>query len=328
MKCFIKKGFSLILVIFIFNNCTNDKNKIIHVQHEIIATLDNKNIYLNQIDSIIGMQIYEQRLNALELYVSKRILEEEAKKQNLLLKEFTEKQINQKCEKVTKKDIEKYIKKGNISYIDTNNIKSYLLSLKQKDRQGELLDSLKQYYAIKIKLQPPFFNYIKTTDIYSFNINQNKSNIEVLIVSHFTCPYCQNAEKQLKKLYKKYNKEVNFKFVYFSDYIAKSALACAAAAKQNKFRQMHDIIFKNIELLHQDSIYFDFAKELDLNITQFNRDMNNLQILKKFVKNKELLISKGLYSTPTFVVNGKILDKRHSIDYLEDVIIEELKKYE
>jgi len=34
----------------------------------------------------------------------------------------------------------------------------------------------------------------------------------------------------------------------------------------------------------------------------------------------------SLYSTPTFVVNEKILNKRHSIDYLEDVIVEELKK--
>lgn len=323
---FYKYSFIFFIIISMWS-CNNiDKGGKTNRKRKVIATLNNKNIFVDNIDSIIGFQVYEQRLNALKLYVSKRILEEEAKKQNLSLKDFTEKQINQKCEKVTKRDIEKYIKKGNISYIDTNNIKNYLLNLKQKDRQEGLLDSLKQYYAIKIKLQPPFFNYIETTDIYSFNINQNKSNIEVLIVSDFACPSCQNAEKQLKELYMKYNNKVLFKFVYFSAYIGKSALACEAAAKQNKFRQMHDIIFKNTELLHQDSIYFDFAKELDLNITQFNKEINDQQILKKFVKNRELLITKGIYSTPTFVVNGKVLDKRHSMDYLEDVIIEELKK--
>jgi len=242
------------------------------------------------------------------------------------VKEFTEKQINQKCEKVTKRDIEKYIKNGDISYIDTNNIKNYLLSQKQKDRQAELLDSLKQYYAIKIKLQPPFFNYIETDDIYSLNLNQNKANVELLIISDFTCSYCQNAEKQLEKLYKKYNNKVIFKFVYFSDYIGKSALACVAAAKQNKFKEMHDIIFENTNLLNEDSIYNYFATKLGLDTNKFNKDMNDQQILKMFVENKERLISKGIYSTPTFVVNGKILDRRHSIDYLEDVIIEELKK--
>ena len=89
---------------------------------------------------------------------------------------------------------------------------------------------------------------------------------------------------------------------------------------------MHDIIFENTNLLNEDSIYNYFATKLGLDTNKFNKDMNDQQILKMFVENKERLISKGIYSTPTFVVNGKILDRRHSIDYLEDVIIEELKK--
>ena len=43
------------------------------------------------------------------------------------------------------------------------------------------------------------------------------------------------------------------------------------------------------------------------------------------LNNKDLLISKKIYSTPTYIVNGKVLDGKHAIDYLEDVIIEELK---
>lgn len=323
---FYKYSFIIIITIVIFgcNNIDNEKNS--DIGRNVIATLNNKNIFVDNIDSIIGFQIYEQRLNALKLYVSKRILEEEAKKQNLLLKEFTEKQINQKCGKVTRIDIEKYIKKGDVSYIDTNNIKSYLLSLKQKDRQEELIDSLKQHYAIKIKLQPPFFNYIETDEIYSLNLNQNKSNVELLIISDFTCPSCQDAENQLEELYKKYKNNVVFKFVYFSDYISKSALACEAAARQKKFKEMHDIIFENNNLLNEISIYSSFATKLGLNMNKFNKDMTDKQTLKAFFENKEHLISNGIYSTPTFVVNGKILDKRHSIDYLEDVIIEELEK--
>jgi hypothetical protein len=32
-----------------------------------------------------------------------------------------------------------------------------------------------------------------------------------------------------------------------------------------------------------------------------------------------------IYSTPTFLVNGKILNETYAIDYLEDVLIEEMK---
>ena len=61
--------------------------------------------------------------------------------------------------------------------------------------------------------------------------------------NNFKCPACQKAENSLKKLYNKYNNEVKFKFIYFRDYIGDDALACEAAAKQNKFKQMHDMIF-------------------------------------------------------------------------------------
>ncbi|MCD6111938.1 MAG: thioredoxin domain-containing protein [Bacteroidales bacterium] len=64
---------------------------------------------------------------------------------------------------------------------------------------------------------------------------------------------------------------------------------------------------------------------MDLDITTFTKDINNTKILKNLIKNKELLISKNIYSTPTFIVNGKILDNKYAIDYFEDVIIEELK---
>ncbi|MCD6111937.1 MAG: thioredoxin domain-containing protein [Bacteroidales bacterium] len=244
----------LTVVIISCNNIDNKKPS--HKKEEVIAILNGQNIFVSEIDSIIGLQIYEQRLNALKLFVSRKILENEAKKQKIPLRELVENQINKKCKRVTIEDFEKYISQLHISYIDTNNIKTYLLTINQKDRQVQYIDLLKQYYSIKIKLQPPFYNFTNTNEIISHKLTASKSRTEVVIVTDFTCPACQQAEQELKNLYEKYNNKVNFKFVYFSDYIDKSALACEAAAKQYKFRQMHDIIFEHTELLNQDSIYF------------------------------------------------------------------------
>ncbi len=178
----------------------------------------------------------------------------------------------------------------------------------------------------KIKLQPPFYNIVKTNELLSNNLTENKSTTEVFIISDFNCPACQKAEKELNKLYEKYNNDVNFKFVFYSDYIDKGALACEAAANQNKFRQMHDIIFSNPNLLQQENIYEDFAVELGLNIYEFEDNINNPELLRELIRNKELLVSMKIYSTPTFIVNGKILDSKYAISYLEDVIIDELNK--
>ena len=42
------------------------------------------------------------------------------------------------------------------------------------------------------------------------------------------------------------------------------------------------------------------------------------------LKTKKQLISKQIYSTPTFIVNNKVLDGKYAINYLENVINEEL----
>lgn len=197
---------------------------------------------------------------------------------------------------------------------------------KQKERQYQYIDSLKQYYSLMVKLRPPFYNTIETSNLFSQNITSDKAAFKVYIVSDFSCISCQKAEIELQKLYRKYNKKVNFKFVYFSDYINKSAIACEAAARQGKFKLMHDEIFENIESLHQDSIYFHFARDMGMDIEIFFKDMNDDAILKRLMDNKNYLIANNIFTTPTFIVNNKILDHKYSIHYLEDIIIEELNK--
>lgn len=319
----MKKYFGLIFCILSFFNCT-DKNKE-NCTHEVIATLDGENIYLNQIDSIIGMQIYEQRLNALQMFASRLILIKEAEKNDISLSQLVEEQINNKCDEVTKQDIDRYRFKNDFNIIDTAYMISQIKNEKQKERQFQYIDSLKQYYPLRIKLRPPFFNTIETSNLFYQNLTDS-ATLEVYIISDFNCVSCQKIKIELEKLYKKYNKRVNFRFVYFSDYIDKSAIACEAAARQNYFKKMHDKIFENKTNLNHDSIYYRFAREIGMNIEIFSKDMNDEEILKKLMDNKKYLIANNIYSTPVFIINKKVLDHKYSIHYLEDIIVEELSK--
>jgi len=327
----IKVFFFLITIISIltcveFYGCKgNSENKYQKKNNNIVATINKEIITVETIDSMLSTQIYEIRMNAIEILISRKILENESKKQNIPLEDLVKKEISLKCKKITTKDFQNYIKQSNNTYIDTNNILKYLEINKQKERQAQYIDSLKNIYTTKILLKPSFFKTIETADLYSQNITENNSKIQVYIISDYKCPSCQKAENILNYLYKKYYNEVNFKFIYFSDYIGDDALACEAAAKQNKFKQMHDLLFENTNLLCKDSIYYDFAKKLNLNLNDFKDDFQNKMVLKRLLENKNLLLLKNIYSTPTFIVNGKVLDGKHAIDFLEEVIIEELK---
>jgi len=286
--------------IFFGCNTKNDKMQ----KDKIIATVNNNNIFLSELDSIVANQIYSIRVDALELILSRNIIGYEAIKQGKTEKELIEKQINTKCREVTKKDIEEYILQNEILYVDTSSISLYLLNIYRKNRQTLYIDSLKKYYSVKIKLKPLFFKNINTSGIYSHNLTKNNSKTEVIIISDFKCPSCQKAEKALKELYSKYNNKVNFKFVFYSYYIDKSILACEAAAKQNKFKEMHDVIFKNADILEKDTVYYKFAKEIGLKMNLFNADMKDKNILSLLLDNKELIKSKE------FILNSCVYCKR------------------
>ena len=324
MKGAVLKQFLLILITVFFLSCKGEVGFENQNTKAVVAEINNNKILIAQVDSLISPQLFELRMNALEMFISKSLIESEAKTQNISVENLVEKEIINKSKEVTDEDIRNYIRALNIEHVDSNNIIQQLANLRHKERQDQYVDSLKDVYPLKIALQPSYFNKADTSGIYSHNITENSSEINVYIVSDFKCHSCQKAEKKLKHLYEKYNKIVNFKFVYFSGYIDDAALACEASAKQDKFKNMHDIIFENSDALDKISIYNDLAKNIGLDINRFKSDMQDKTILRKLLKNKDLLASNKIYSTPTFIVNNKILDGKYAIVYLENVIIDEL----
>ncbi len=249
-----KYYFILLIIVILLNfSCspqpnTSDKN------NKVVAVIGNDRIYLNDIDTILEEQFYQLRLNALEQIINEQVLKLEAQKQHIAYKDFILKEITQKIKAIDIDDIKKYSEEFSIPIVDTENIKSYLFDIKQKERMQFVADSLKSNYNVKIKLQPPHYKTIDPQKLYSHNLTQNTSKVIVYVVSDYQCPKCQKVETELKYLYNKYRYNVCFKFVYYSAYIDKIALLSEAAAKQNKFIEMHDLIFENSDKLYQDSI--------------------------------------------------------------------------
>ena len=84
----------ILLLLVAFNGCTNKNKK---TNKNIIAEIGEEKIELEKIDSLLNDQIYEIRLNALENEISKKLLEIEAKKQNISLEKLVNTEINKKA---------------------------------------------------------------------------------------------------------------------------------------------------------------------------------------------------------------------------------------
>jgi protein-disulfide isomerase len=310
-------------------SCCHPKEKI--ENNTIIASIDSIPIYETEIDSLVDKRIYQIRKEALRFIINKRILIKESERLHISLAKLVQNEIINKAKTVTAVDYKMYLAKNPVDAgkPDSLDVIKQLIQIKREERQAEYTEALKKNCTIDIALRPKYFSPIKTDSIISYNLNEQKSgNITVYAISDYECTSCQHAEPKLKDIIERYKKGINFRYVYYSSYIAKSVLASDAANKQGEFSGMHNLIFDNSNKINNDSIYLYFAKKLNLNIEEFKKDMSNPEIIKMHIFNTKKLTGLGIYSTPTFVVNNKLVNEDNSINFLEAVIQEELKNHE
>ena len=104
----------------------------------------------------------------------------------------------------------------------------------------------------------------------------------------------------------------------------KAATAALAAHAQEKFWEFHYKLFENQKALNDAKIQ-EIAKELELDMERFNRDMKDSSMQKLIARDIEDGQQIGIEGVPTIFVNGK-LPKQGRLQGIEDLIEAELKK--
>lgn len=126
----------------------------------------------------------------------------------------------------------------------------------------------------------------------------------------------------------KYPNDVKLVFKHFPlsfhKFAEKSSLAALAAAKQNKFREMSDILFKNQSKL-SDATILQCAQDVGLNMEQFNKDYNDPSLKKEIQQDMKLGQTVKVRGVPAIFINGRIA-KNRSVEGFSQMVEEELKK--
>lgn len=132
----------------------------------------------------------------------------------------------------------------------------------------------------------------------------------------YQCPPCGQLHPTLKKLKQEYGANLNFIFRNLPlTKIHQNALAAAQAAEaariQNRFWEMHDLLYENQSLWKDDvnprSIFIQFAKDLGLNTWEFTRDLDGQQIQMRIEADADAAAKQGIDGTPTILINGRQL---------------------
>lgn len=151
----------------------------------------------------------------------------------------------------------------------------------------------------------------------------------------FQCPACAHYFPMVSKVKTDYKDKVNVVFRNFPipsvhKNAELAAQAAYAAGKQNKFWEMHDLLYKNQEKWSEsdtaDEQFTIYASELQLNPIQFTFDMSSDEA-KTFVTEQALGgKNAGVAGTPTFYINGHFLTNPATYEEFKAIIDQELSK--
>jgi len=152
--------------------------------------------------------------------------------------------------------------------------------------------------------------------------------VVIAVFTDFECPYCARLVPLLDQVLGQYPRDV--KLVYKSFPLAnhrfssKAAMGALAAESQGKFWEFHDLLFKDFNQLNDQKLA-EIAKILGLDEGEFNRKMQDPQIVQRIGKDYQDGIGAGVTGTPTLFVNGKLVRNR-SLEGFRELIDGQLHK--
>jgi len=161
-------------------------------------------------------------------------------------------------------------------------------------------------------------------------IGNPNAPIELVEYGDYECPYCGRAYPIVKDIKQQLGKDLKFVFRNFPlskihPHAFSAAVATEAAGLQDKFWEMHDIVFENQKTLDAKDI-FAFAGQLGLDIDRFRNDIQQTSLVDKVEKDFETGMRSGVNRTPTFFINGQKYEGEWGsgqlLQYLKNVLAE------
>ena len=151
------------------------------------------------------------------------------------------------------------------------------------------------------------------------------------LYTDYQCPYCAKAEPKFEEAAKKLDGIMNVTVrnmpLNMHANAVPAALAVEAAEAQGKHLEMANKLFatqndwKNIKERDKlRTLFNDYAKELGLNVEEFDKVLLASDTVKPIQRDYEHAVKIGVKGTPTFVVNDKVVDGLDSSSSVDDLV--------
>lgn len=152
-------------------------------------------------------------------------------------------------------------------------------------------------------------------DFLSREVNENdhiqgndSAAVSILMYGAYECPHCVEGNKIVKQLHGNFRDDLRLVFRHFPrtdvhPHAEAAAEVAEAAGEQNKFWEMHDMLFENYNRLDVEHL-IGYAEALRLDMERFDRAIAGRVFAERVREDLISGLDSGVRGTPSYFING------------------------
>lgn len=278
-------------------------------------------------------KVFEIKFNRLKTILLQRYMDQDPRKKGMSNDDFLEKHIASGIV-ISEKEIDAFIKDQNIPAEHINpqvreKIKNYLEMERKKEAVDKWLASQTKKTPVEVYIQKPRRPSFPVEVGNAPVTGGKEAKVTIVEFSDFQCPFCAKGADLLKEIKKKYGNKVKVAFknfpLPFHNHAEQAAVAglCANEQGSEYFWKYHDEMFANQDSLDTEGLK-KMAKKVGLKPDAFDKCLAENKYLAQVKADMEEGKKVKVKSTPTFFVNGKLINGAQPLEVFSEIIDEEL----
>lgn len=280
-------------------------------------------------------KVFEIKFNRLKGILLQRYMDKDPRKKDLSNDDFLDKYISQNV-KISEKEIEAFIKDQNIPAEHINpqvkeKIKNYLEMERKKEAVEKWLADQTKKNPVEVYIAKPRRPTFPI-EVGNAPVTGGKdAKVTIVEFSDFQCPFCAKGADVLKEIKKKYGNKVKVVFKNFPlpfhnhAEAASNAGLCANEQGGDYFWKMHDAMFAAQDSLDNEGLK-KTAKSIGLKMDAFEKCLAENKHLAQVKADIEEGRNVKVKSTPTFFINGQLINGAQGLEVFSEIIDEELAR--
>lgn len=280
-------------------------------------------------------KVFEIKFNRLKALLLQKYMDKDPRKKGISNDEFLEKFIAKEVV-ISDKEIDAFIKDQNIPAEHINpqvreKIKNYLEMERKKEAVDKWIAEQTKKTPVEVYIPKPRRPTFPIEVGNAPTMGGKDAKVTIIEYSDFQCPFCAKGADILKEIKKKYGNKVKIAFknfpLPFHNHAEQAAVAglCANEQSSEHFWKMHDEMFANQDSLDAEGLK-KTAKKIGLKMDTFEKCLSENKYLAQVKADMEEGRKIKVKSTPTFFINGKLINGAQPMDVFSDLIEEELNQ--